>query len=434
MSTLEIPAASNEPDNPEVGIREVKLEELCLDEGTKTRARLYANTVREYAATITEAGRYVFPPVVAYEDTAGRLLLADGFHRCHAAKQAGLERIPTLVKRGTRFDAFQFNLTANANHGLRRTNADKRRAVELAAREAAFANSTARELARICCVHHDLVIAVRKAMETDDGFVLSDSDKRQLSATTVGGDGKVYRSKKLRAESAPLPPDAAEFITAETDTPTCVPKLENGTLKGGAKPAINNDQSADTPPVALPGNEPPVEKPLTGSTDEDTPSFDDEPSPASARRKGFRLSNGQFLPFHPCDDSTITQTMTQHQLDKIKWSYENVDLKLRGGSAAALEQQLCVVELVRTLNRFLSVSGRTSETAWDSCVEATGGLRPLLGIDPAKTRKQELPRQVRSQAGAWERGTGAIAGFTSRDGMSGYLTRLRAQTTMHRNL
>ena len=56
--------------------------------------------------------------------------LADGFHRVRAAQEAGLAGINADVRQGTRRDAVLFSAGANAVHGLRRSNADKRRAVE----------------------------------------------------------------------------------------------------------------------------------------------------------------------------------------------------------------------------------------------------------------------------------------------------------------
>ena len=56
--------------------------------------------------------------------------LADGFHRFWAAKEAGLTEIYEEIHPGTLRDAILFSLSANSKHGLRRTNADKRKAVQ----------------------------------------------------------------------------------------------------------------------------------------------------------------------------------------------------------------------------------------------------------------------------------------------------------------
>src|SRR5262249_45028761 len=55
--------------------------------------------------------------------------LADGFHRCAAAEAAQLTEIEADIQPGTQREAVLYAVGANAEHGLRRTNADKRRAV-----------------------------------------------------------------------------------------------------------------------------------------------------------------------------------------------------------------------------------------------------------------------------------------------------------------
>lgn len=60
---------------------------------------------------------------------------------------------------GGRIDALKAALSANAAHGIRRGNADKRRAVEIALRE--FPKLSSRMIAELCGVGHQLVGQVR---------------------------------------------------------------------------------------------------------------------------------------------------------------------------------------------------------------------------------------------------------------------------------
>ncbi len=55
-----------------------------------------------------------------------------------------------------------FSVSANATHGLRRTNADKRRAVETLLNDEEWGNWSDREVARRCGVSHPFVINIRK--------------------------------------------------------------------------------------------------------------------------------------------------------------------------------------------------------------------------------------------------------------------------------
>lgn len=98
----------------------------------QTRAALSEETVSDYKEAM-DAGRAEFPPVVVFKDNLRkRLYLADGFHRVEAMLRRGDKRVKADVRAGTYADALKFALGANANHGLRRTNADKRHAVEMA--------------------------------------------------------------------------------------------------------------------------------------------------------------------------------------------------------------------------------------------------------------------------------------------------------------
>lgn len=116
-------------------------------------------TAAEYAEAM-KAGA-VFPPVVVFVDSKGVHWLADGFHRCAAAEQAGLAEVAADVREGSKKDALLHAASANAQHGLRRTNADKRRAVALVL--AACPKWSDRKVGEVCGVSHPFVANVRKA-------------------------------------------------------------------------------------------------------------------------------------------------------------------------------------------------------------------------------------------------------------------------------
>lgn len=128
--------------------------------GLQTRVEINEDVVSEYAEVLREGG--TFPPIVLYTtDPKSDLLaksvyfLADGFHRLEAAKRLGRFEIEAEVREGDRTAALKAALKANAAHGLRRTNADKRHALELAwenRRELFGADPSSRELAAVCAV------------------------------------------------------------------------------------------------------------------------------------------------------------------------------------------------------------------------------------------------------------------------------------------
>ena len=108
----------------------IKISELDRN-GLQTRVALDEQTVNDYAEAMR--GRAKFPPVIVFRDGSKRkLYLADGFHRVEAAQRAGFKAVKADVKAGAFADALKYALGANANHGLRRSNADKRRTLEMA--------------------------------------------------------------------------------------------------------------------------------------------------------------------------------------------------------------------------------------------------------------------------------------------------------------
>src|SRR5215207_11626412 len=99
------------------------LKTIRTDGGTQPRAALNQDRVGEYADDMARGDE--FPPVTVFYDGAD-YWLADGFHRYHARATRHPD-IEAEVRQGTRRDAILFSVGANASHGMRRTNEDKRR-------------------------------------------------------------------------------------------------------------------------------------------------------------------------------------------------------------------------------------------------------------------------------------------------------------------
>lgn len=157
----------------------VPLAELRRDEALVCRARgVNKSTVAEYAEAMR--GGATFPPVVVFRDPKGTHWLADGFHRTAAAELAGLAEIATDVREGGRREALLHAASANSAHGLRRTNADKRRAVALVL--ASFPKWSDRRVADACGVSPTSVGKARAQLSN------LDTPERE------GADGKTRRA------------------------------------------------------------------------------------------------------------------------------------------------------------------------------------------------------------------------------------------------
>lgn len=91
-------------------------------------------------------------------------------------------------------------LSANATHGLKRSNSDKRRCVEIALKE--WPKLSARRIAEMCGVHVDMVIARKPAQ-------VSESDTSKVT----GKDGKEYPAHR---NTTPRPDPCPEARNAPT--------------------------------------------------------------------------------------------------------------------------------------------------------------------------------------------------------------------------
>ena len=152
----------------------LRLDRIRLDVSVQVRAHIDQNTVEEYAAAMLRGDH--FPPVIVFQD-GGEFILADGWHRVKAARLAKLKHILAEIRQGSRQDALRFALGANHKHGLRRTNGDKRRAVEIALTE--FGKLSDRLLAEMCGVSHTFATNMRQQLAT------------VASSPRMGADGKL---------------------------------------------------------------------------------------------------------------------------------------------------------------------------------------------------------------------------------------------------
>lgn len=144
-------------------IKPLSLSAIRIDGGTQPRCEIDQNLVAEYAEAMEEDAE--FPPVVVFYDGVN-YWLADGFHRYHAAKQAGITGIQSEIKQGTQRDAILYSVGANVDHGKRRTNADKRRAVNILLNDAEWGGRSARWVAKTCRVTHTFVDNAKRSLAT----------------------------------------------------------------------------------------------------------------------------------------------------------------------------------------------------------------------------------------------------------------------------
>jgi len=144
------------------------LSQLRLDGGTQPRAALDEDIIAEYADCM-QAGD-VFPPVVVFHDGTD-YWLADGFHRWYAAlRTAGGAHgeLACDIRQGTQRDAILYSVGANAAHGLRRSNADKRQAVITLLNDPEWKQWSNNEIAKRCAIDSATVDDIRRKISLPD--------------------------------------------------------------------------------------------------------------------------------------------------------------------------------------------------------------------------------------------------------------------------
>ena len=169
----------------------IALSALRLDGGTQPRERFDEEILREYAermelddrGLVIDPSHQIWEPIVVVED-GSELWLADGFHRVRAARSRDLETFQARVLVGTRRDAIKYSLSANARHGLRRSSADKRRAVQRALEDEQWRGLSARALAQLCAVSDFTIRKVRGELE--------ERGELKPAGERLGADGKLH--------------------------------------------------------------------------------------------------------------------------------------------------------------------------------------------------------------------------------------------------
>jgi hypothetical protein len=232
----------------------LELRHIRLNGGTQSRASIDPATVETYADAYT-AGAFL-PPIVVYFDGED-YWLADGFHRVHAAERAELEEIEVEIRQGTQRDAILHSVGANAEHGLRRTRADKRRAVETLLRDPEWSTWSNRAIAEAAKVHHELVAQVRR----DIGAPASTVQLADPPGARTGRDGKTYPAPNIdqvqRAVAAAPPPEGPRPVPSAPAPRPPAPVVETprADAPAGAGVPLEVELQEEPAPAELPNNE-----------------------------------------------------------------------------------------------------------------------------------------------------------------------------------
>jgi uncharacterized ParB-like nuclease family protein len=166
---------------------------LVMDERLQSRTEINEGTVSEYAEAILDGAD--FPPVLVYFDGIS-YYLTDGYHRLFAHKRAEKVSILCNVVQGTLRDAVFHSTGVNTDHGMRRTYADKRKAVMTLLDDFEWEGMSNSQIAKHCRVSPTFVSDLRKGVGKDTGDTVK----------YTSPSGKVMEKKKAPGR-APKEPE-----------------------------------------------------------------------------------------------------------------------------------------------------------------------------------------------------------------------------------
>ena len=161
----------------------LNLDALVLDQKLQSRTEISQDTVDDYAHAMSEGDD--FPALTVFFDGVN-YYLADGYHRFHAYKKAGKVGAQCSVINGTFREAQLYATGVNAKHGMRRTHADKRKAVMTLLEDFEWGQWSDSEIARRAHVSVSFVWNLRKSGEKPETvkFTTSKGNVAERKATT----------------------------------------------------------------------------------------------------------------------------------------------------------------------------------------------------------------------------------------------------------
>lgn len=140
----------------------IELSKLKLNESLQSRAVMSQETIDSYAEAMIDGVK--FPNILVFFDGA-TYWLVDGYHRYFAYQKAGHKDCEADVESGSFRDAELKSVGVNFDHGLPRTNQDKRKAVMKLLDDLEWSEWSNRLIAKQCNVSEMTVGRIKKSLE-----------------------------------------------------------------------------------------------------------------------------------------------------------------------------------------------------------------------------------------------------------------------------
>ncbi len=224
--------------------------EILTTGGTQTRVRIDPATVHRYvekAERGEQPGVDGKPPLVVVADKHHRVWLADGFHRLEAWKKLGRKEIWCEMRQGSKLDALLYACAANEDHGLPRSNADKRNIVRMVLSIREWRGRSDNWIAAVCRVNNHLVGDVRRRMEEEGHLDASAArmgrDGRQLDTKNIGRKLPANDATGLMLAPPSTPDSAAPSEAASSDREEGLDERQ----QQGSEPSVDDDDEEHGP-------------------------------------------------------------------------------------------------------------------------------------------------------------------------------------------
>jgi len=213
--------------------RQISIESITIGDEIQQRVSLNQECIEEYAEEIRKGTR--FPALAVFFD-GERYLLADGLHRLLAYKQAGVTTVEVIVHEGGVREATLYAAGANSDHGLRRTNADKRKAVTTLLFDKEWTSWSDAAIAEQCRVSSAFVGKLRNEM-TLNGLESSPirigKDGRTIDTSNIGsraesGGQNEPQGVTVEGASEPSAEDSRTVVAAGDNVPQSSDEVQSG--------------------------------------------------------------------------------------------------------------------------------------------------------------------------------------------------------------
>ncbi len=211
--------------------QDIDIDQIITDISIQPRDEIREDIIFNYANVLSEGGK--LPPIDVFKDEKG-YWPGDGLHRLEAYILEGRESIPARVYPGGRREALIHASSANLQHGLLRTNRDKRRAVENVLKDQGMCGYSDTRIAEMCKVSQPFVGKLRRLL-TQNGYKFPE---KRITKNNVEMDVSGFSSAR------PSPDPDLQNSTPEISEVNQEATITNHTLDS---PTIN--QLTDTEPA-----------------------------------------------------------------------------------------------------------------------------------------------------------------------------------------